>query len=129
MAKFSRKQLASYIAAQIRSGADPKKLAATVATLLVSEKRSRELPQLMRDVRQIRLSQDGVLEVDAVSARRLSQTHTDQISALFAAEAKKVIVHQSIDKDLIGGVRVETADSAADLSVRGKLENLYRSIA
>ena len=129
MAKFTRKQIANYIASQIRSGADPKKLAATVATLLVSEKRSRELPQLMRDVRQIRLAVDGVLEVDAVSARPLSQTHTDQISALFAAEAKKVLVHQSIDKDLIGGVKVETADSAADLSVRGKLENLYRSIA
>lgn len=111
------------ILARLSANLPAKKFADEVAGYLLASNRTGELDSLARDMVGYR-SQEGVIEVTAVSARRLTGAALDEvrqkIKQLYPG-AKRVIINQRIDSDQIGGVRLEMPGQQLDLSVRGKL--------
>lgn len=124
MAKATNKQLADVVYQQLQKyPADS--VAKNVAQFLVSEKRTADLPKIMREVASLRLQKEGIEEVQMTSAFPLDKALQKQI--LNEINISKCIVNETIDKDVIGGVRIESNDTVFDLSVRSRLQKLKAS--
>lgn len=122
MTAVSYKDIAKVVAAKLQDGAEASKIASELAQYLVAERRANDLDRIMREVERIRSEQENLLEVSAVSAFELSEETKKEISQLFGD--KQVILNEEIDKDLVGGVRIQAGDTLLDLSVRGQLNRL-----
>ncbi len=123
MAKVSRRKIAVAIAERIDLAKSEKALSSEIAGYLLSVRRTSELNSVLRDVMEIR-AERGIVEVTAVTAFPLTDSlRTDietNIRTHFPA-ASTVIVSESRDESVVGGVRLELANQQLDLSVRAKL--------
>lgn len=122
--KVSRLRLASVIADRLAANpAKEQQLSQEIAAFLLAEGRVDELDSLIRDIMQYRADR-GTVEVVTTNAHPLTdKVKTDiksVISQLFPA-TKQIIISEVIDQNIIGGVRLELANSQLDLSVRSKL--------
>jgi len=102
---------------------DAKKAAEDIAGYLLAEKRVGELDSLMRDLQQIR-SDQGAVEVNALSAHELDQNSINEIKTLIKTKfpgTNQIIINKIIDNDVVGGVRLVMANQQLDLTIRYKL--------
>ncbi len=121
--KAPRTRLAQTIADRSLKNGASKALSREVAAYLLSEGRVNELDSVLRDV-QADWAEAGFVEVIASSAHLLTDDVkteiTSQVKTLYP-EAKKIIVTETHDPAVIGGVRLELANQQLDLSVEAKL--------
>jgi F0F1-type ATP synthase delta subunit len=126
MNRVSRQQLAQAVASRISEGDAPKDIARSLAAYLITERRTKELEPLMRDVMRVRAEQ-GVSEVTAYSAFELSAAVKDQIRQMVTSgqnDKTAVILNKGINPELIGGVNIESAELQLDLTIRARLNRL-----
>ncbi len=97
-----------------------------LASYLARERRTGELDAILREVSRQREVEDGVLEVDLTSAFPLNEGNKRELTK--SVDAKKVVVNETIDKNVIGGVRMETSISVLDLTVRNRLQKLKQGV-
>jgi len=121
MAKASRRDIAAVILALSDKYSD-KKLANAVAAYVVDERRTSELDAILREVSKLRSEQTGIVEATITSAFPVSDKLKKQIKSLL--EQDKLVINEVIDKDVIGGVRVETSEKSLDLTVSNRLNKL-----
>lgn len=124
---IARRTLAHHVAQQLADGVKTKDIATKLAAYLVDHKQTHDVDLLMRDVEEILESEFGVIVARVQSARALDDTTRKNIvnSLLTQSTAKEVvIVEETIDADLIGGVVVETATGLFDSSLKSKLRDL-----
>lgn len=126
MAKESNNVIAQALLSDLRSGKEYKKSIESLAAYLVEEKRLVDLKAVIRDVEKILLDTEGILYVHATSAFELTNSMLNELTQIFQKQsgAKKVIIEQTIDKSVIGGVRCETVDYTLDLTLRRQLQRL-----
>lgn len=129
--KTPRTRIAQVIADRtLQSGADDK-LVREVAAYVLSERRVGELNSLMRDVQED-WAAAGQVEVLAMSAHPLSaEVRRDiesQVKSLYQ-NAKRIIVTEVLDPEVIGGVRLRLANQQLDLSVEAKLNKFKQLTA
>lgn len=120
--KTPRTRIAKTIADKALTG-NPKKLSKEVAAYLLSERRANELDSLLRDV-QADWAEAGYVEVIASSAHPLSTSVKSDIAKRVQKlypKAKKIIVTEEHDAEIIGGVKLTLANQQLDLSVEAKL--------
>ncbi len=98
-----------------------KKLAREIAAYITQERRTNDLDAIMREVKRLR-QQNGVAEVDITTAFPASDKVKKEVIAM--VDCKQIIINEIIDKNVIGGVRMETSDLYLDLTVRNRLERL-----
>jgi F-type H+-transporting ATPase subunit delta len=110
---------------QMSKSASMTQVTSALASFLVSERRSKDLGAIMREVSRLRQKHSGINEANVTSAFDLNEDLIGQIRQIIGGQT--VIINQIIDKSLIGGVRVETNDSLLDLTVRNRLDQLKRS--
>ena len=121
MAKASRHDIAAVIL-ELSNKLTGKKLANAVAAYVVDERRTSELDAILREVNKLRNELTGIVEATVTSAYPVSDKTKKQIKALL--EQDKLVINEIIDKDVIGGVRVETSERSLDLTVRNRLNKL-----
>ncbi len=121
MAKVTRKQLAATIAGQIGKLPE-RKLAKSIAAYLIAERQTKDIESLLRDVKKLRAERQGLVEADVTSAFPLSSSIKREIKKIL--EADKLLLNEIIDKNVLGGVRVESNDLLLDLTVRSRLNQL-----
>jgi F0F1-type ATP synthase delta subunit len=121
--KTPRPRIAAVIAERTLSKGVSLELSAEIAAYLLSEHRVSELDSILRDVL-ADWATAGHVEVIASSAHPLTAEVkadiTKQVKSLYPA-AKEIIVTESHDESVIGGVRLELANQQLDLSVEAKL--------
>lgn len=128
MSKTPRADIARAIVRQLSQAADASRVAQEIAAFLISEGREADLESIMRDVMRIQ-REHGTLEADVQSARGLDDTLLAEIVELVRQEfpaTTRVVTSETVLPELVGGVRVVTADEQLDLSVRGKLDTFKR---
>lgn len=121
--KQSRSKVAGHIAKTTLAKGSSKQLAKEVAAYLLNEKRSSELDSLMRDV-QASWAEAGVVEAIASSAHPLDAVTKKQILSEVQRvypEAKKIVITEQHDPEVIGGVRIQLPNKQLDLTVEAKL--------
>jgi F0F1-type ATP synthase delta subunit len=121
--KTSRTRVAQTIADRTLRDGSKKKLSQEIAAYLLTERRVGDLDSLLRDV-QADWAEAGFVEVLAASAHPLTATVRanieKRIKSLYPG-AKRVIVTEVHDPEVIGGVRLSLANQQLDLSIEAKL--------
>lgn len=123
---FSRTSLATEIASRLKDGGD-KSLTKSIAAYLIENGKTSELNSLERDITELRSTESGVVELSAISAHPLEQSQIDgieQIVRKINPQCKRIIVNQTLDESVIGGIRLEFANQLLDLSASSKLSKL-----
>ena len=126
MSKVSRRSLAQYAADQLIAGQEASQLAKYLAAALQDSAKSSEYELLIEDI-MWELENRGLLAVGKVtSANPLSQSSRRQLNDQLktATKVKAVVLNESVDESLLGGLRVETAAKIWDNSIRKKLSDL-----
>ena len=124
--KYNRLELAQIIYSQTLNSTSTKQLAQEIAAFLLSNDLTDQLDSIIRDVKLIR-QQNGILDVKVISRFPLNQLMLSNINNLlkqYYNNVKEILIEQIIDINLIGGVRLEMADSSLDLSMSNQLKSL-----
>ena len=126
MAKVSRRRLAKVVVAELLAGKPKHHAIRTLAAYMVEHKMVNQAEMLVGDIIGEYARQTGQLTVEVRSVHQLSDTIRKQLTTFFAEEtgAKKVVLQESRDQQLIGGLVARTPDAELDLSVRRKLTKL-----
>jgi F-type H+-transporting ATPase subunit delta len=125
--KVSRQTLAKILAAQlIASPTQGKQIMESAAAYLMEHNRLGEADLLINDIAHELQVQKGLLSVEVTSALALSKEARDNLIKFMKNEtnATTVNVHETVDKDLVGGMVARTPDAELDVSVRSKLRKL-----
>lgn len=126
MQKIARRKVAQHIAQQLADGTAPAAIAKQTAAYLIDTNQTKQLELLLRDVEAALLAHD-LVTVHVTSAHELDASLRTTIES-FIRETHKakssIIASETIDKDLIGGVIVQTPSRVFDTSIRTKLKNL-----
>lgn len=121
--KRSRHLLAQAIADKTLHIKDESRLAKEIAAYLLHEGMVNELDSLLRDVIAIR-AEHGLVEAEAISAHELSDTDLNDVRAMlhtYYPGAKAIKIHERIDTNLIGGVKLQMPHQQLDESVRAQM--------
>jgi F0F1-type ATP synthase delta subunit len=127
VSKVSRRHLAEAITAKLLS--EPAKQThwmQVLAAYLVAHDMVNDADMLINDIAHELLAQSGQLVVEVTSAEALSAAVRQELVTYLQREtkAKDVQLHESTDKELIGGLVARTADAELDISLRSQLRQL-----
>jgi F0F1-type ATP synthase delta subunit len=121
--KTPRTRIAKLIAKRTLNQGISKSYAKEIAAYLLTERRTRELDSLLRDVG-ADWARAGHVEVIATSTHPLDAHVKTEISVQtkeLYPEAKDIIITETHDPKMIGGVRLNLPNRQLDLTVRAKL--------
>lgn len=127
MAKFSRSSLVKYV---VDNMSEPD-IAEKVAGFLIDNGKVSELDSILRDVMELQATSKGVVELSVKSAFELDEQSKESIrvrAKQLYPNAKSVVIHEVIDKSLIGGADIQFANANLDLTVRAKLNRLKEAV-
>ena len=87
------------------------------------------LPQMREQFEALRNEREGVVEAEVQSAFELSEAQlADLVQRLEKKTGRKVRTHVSVDRELIGGVKVVLGDKVIDGSARAQLSALETAL-
>jgi F-type H+-transporting ATPase subunit delta len=105
--------------------------AENLVRVLAANGRLELLPEILRQYRALRNVREGVLDAEVFSAFDLTAAQVgDLVQRLERSTGRKVRARVSLDKDLIGGVKIVMGDKVIDGSARaqlGALENALKA--
>ncbi len=97
--------------------------------LLAQNERLDVLQEIKQQFNVLQNETNGVVEAHITSAYPLSDAQAEEVrKTLEVKHGKKVKVSVAVDIELIGGVSIRIGDEVTDLSVRGKLAQLQKSL-
>lgn len=103
-----------------------KKAVKNTAALILEQGMHGDLDQILEDIAREYARQKGIVEAEVRTAFKLSaETKKELIKRVEQRTgAKKVTLHEVIDRSLLGGVIVTAPDMELDLSLKSKLTRL-----
>lgn len=125
MAKITAAQLATYAVDELEKGSKTSEVAEKLASYLLEERRSRDMPAVMRAINEV-LASRGSDQVTITAAHNVSDETKLQLAKLLGAQ--NPVFSEVIDTHLIGGVKARSGESEIDLSVRGRLNRFKSNI-
>lgn len=125
MSKISTNELAEYAVEQLASGADSQLVARRLAAYLLQERRSRDMPAIMRAIEE-EMARRGSPQIVITSAHAISEETKKQLSALL--DVKNPVFSEVIDPSVIGGVKARSGESEIDLTVSAKLNRFKAKV-
>jgi F0F1-type ATP synthase delta subunit len=124
--RVSRRKIAAYCAERLIAGDST--VAEQLAAYLVDERRTREIDLVVRDIESA-LESRGVMVADVASATKLSSDAKQAIETFLASvnDSKTVHLRETLDANLLGGIKINTPDAELDATIRRKLTTLKAS--
>lgn len=97
--------------------------------LLAENGRLHQIGEVVEAYRGVYRESQGIIGVDVDTAADLDDSERDQIRrAIAAGTGKKVILEESVDPEIIGGLRYRIGSTLYDGSVKSQLSQLKRSL-
>lgn len=124
MDKLSRRKLALYAANQVVDGAISATVIAEIAAYLTESGRVRESELVVRAIED-ELAARSVVVADVTTAYALTDAEKADIRTLIGSNS--VYFRETVDPQIIGGVRVKTPGKMLDATVKTKLQALKRA--
>ena len=98
--------------------------------LLMRNRRLTVLPQIREQFEKLKLENEGKLDAKISSAFPLDDAQRNQVVNLLSSRFKrKINATETVDPDLIGGIKVEVGDKVWDASVRGRLQTMALALS
>ena len=126
MSKITTSELAKYAVEQLESGIKAPALAHQLAAFLLDERRSRDMPAVMRAIDE-ELASRGSPQVVVTAVHEVSEQTKKQLAELLAVT--NPVFSEVIDTSVIGGIKARSGESEIDLTVRGRLNKFKAAIA
>ena len=128
--KISRRSLARYAADQLLGGSSAKSVAKHLAAALINSRSEKAASLLLDDINYELQSRGHLSSAMLTSARPFSASSKKQITSLVKklAQVRQVVLAEQIDKSVIGGVRIQTAEGTWDKTVTAELSRLKENI-
>lgn len=104
-----------------------KQISARFLGYLHRTNRLRWLPDIIRALEMRERRASGIEAVTVTSSRKLPAVHAHKLAKEVMGSAKTSIT-QTINPELLGGVRIETADNRWDLSLATRLNRAYNRL-
>lgn len=111
----------------LKQGESTGAIAQSLAEYIVLEGRTRELESILRHMDDYVASEYGLREVQVASAHELTDTVRRSVVALFSGDGT-VRLHEELDPDLVGGIRLRAQDRVLDVSVKTQLRQMKQQI-
>lgn len=124
MAQASIRQVAEAILSLSKTKSETK-LAQEIAAYVVAERRSADLGAIMREVARLR-NQRGITEATITTAVPATNAVRQEVKRLVGD--KNAVINEVVDKNIIGGLRIEANDYYLDLTVRNRLNKLKAGV-
>lgn len=130
MPHLSRRQVAAYAAEELIAGGSVKSLTRKLAAFLIDTRREKEATQLVADITLAVQEKAKHGYATVTSAHALSENTLKAIATTLKKElaVRTVEVDARVDIGVIGGIRIETADTTYDETVRRKLSKLRTGV-
>jgi F0F1-type ATP synthase delta subunit len=130
MIKLTRRQLAKYAVDELAAKRPTAEIASHLAAVLVMQKRKSEAELLVADIGQELEARGLLAQVRVTSAHLLS---AEQLAKLGLQLRKKLAVDGvelsgRIDKKVLGGVLIESANRRWDLTIKKQLNTIRESL-
>jgi F-type H+-transporting ATPase subunit delta len=126
--KASDQQIADLFKAALKSPVNGE--AKNFIDMLVQNGRLTLLPEIAEQFHALKNAQEGAADAEISSAFELTDAQLkDVLATLEKKFGRKLNPSVSIDKSLIGGVRVVVGDEVLDSSVRAKLQQMHVALA
>ena len=125
MTRLSRRAIATYVAQQLTTGTDSKKVVLQLAAYLVDTRRTKELSLIIRDI-QFYLSEAGSVSGVITTATTLTAETKKAVEKYIKQQtgATTVALDSFIDPSVIGGVKVSIPGRELDATVSRNLTTL-----
>jgi F0F1-type ATP synthase delta subunit len=126
VASFSRRQLANYAVDEMLAKRPLKALAARLSAAMTASGQQRDIELLISDIDQ-ELEERGLLaRAQVTSAWPLSLKAKQQLVAQLKnlTNTQEVAVEELTDKNVIGGIKVETASRSWDKTIKRELTKI-----
>jgi len=122
MTRLSRRAIATYVAQQLTTGTDSKKVVLQLAAYLVDTRRTKELSLIIRDI-QFYLSEAGSVSGVITTATALTAETKKAVEKYIKQQtgATTVALDSFIDPSVIGGVKVSIPGRELDATVSRNL--------
>jgi len=132
MARLADQQLATtlYQLVDQADSASLDEIMTKFAAYLVSIGAASRWPAIAAAYRRYWQKQNGIIEAEISSARPLNKTQLKDLAAELALmmAAKKVIITEKLDPEVLGGIIVRLPDRLLDASYRRQLRNLQAKL-
>ena len=116
--KISRRKLAHYVADAADSKSGLSAALRDVAAYLIDSRRLREVDLVVRAIED-EFAERGVVVARVATARPLTAELKAAVEAIIGA--KEIHMLESVEPELIGGVRIETPGNLLDATIKRKL--------
>jgi len=98
--------------------------------ILVQKRRELLLDNVVEEFDRYRDRHEGRVQASVTTARKLDADLAEALRAALEQQTKKIVVlHERIDPEVVGGIRVNLGDSVLDGTLRRGLQDLRRSLA
>lgn len=97
--------------------------------LLASRHKLRALPDIAKKLSMLSDEKAGVVRATVTTAMRMPESFFERLQReLETVTQRRIVIDRREDKSLIGGVLTRIGDNTIDGSVRGRLEEIQRSL-
>jgi F-type H+-transporting ATPase subunit delta len=97
--------------------------------LLVQKRREPLLDNVVEEFDQYRDRHEGRVQASVTTARKLDADLAEALRAALEQRTKRtVVLHERVDPEILGGIRVNLGDSVFDGTVRRGLQDMRRSL-
>ena len=101
-----------------------------LVNILVQKRRELLLNNVVEEFARYRDRHEGLVRAGVLTARKLDTDLADALRAALEQRTKrKVILHERVDPEVIGGIRVNLGDIVLDGTIRRRLQDMRRSLA
>lgn len=130
MTGFSRRQLARYAVDELLAKCQTAALAKRLAAALAASGRAKEIDLLLSDIDKELEDRGLVARTRLTSARPLSANLRNELIAKLkkTLAIKEITLEQQLDKTVIGGLKIETANHSWDKTTKRLLMQLKEKV-
>lgn len=94
-------------------------------SLLIRKNGMKILPGIMKKYNKLVLDFHNIVEAKVISVEKVDKSSLSKIRNIFGKLTNKnIVLKESIDKSLIGGIIIETDNWVVDGTIRGKFESM-----
>ncbi len=126
MAAIGTKDIARSIYEGSKDHKDQSSYFKNVVKFLAHRKLMSKVPEIILQLKKIINQEEGIIEANVSTATRLGATERYQLIQELKKRysAKDVILHEVVDPEFLGGLRVEVQDEVIDLTIKEKISRL-----
>jgi len=101
-----------------------------IILLLIKNKHLGWLNKIIKELSKIKKTDEQILDANIYTPYNLEETQIAKLKSILSNKTgKTIIIHEIIDKNLIGGIKINLNGLIIDGSIQGEIERLKKNIS